>query len=115
RPGSGRWVIVTMLCVYSGGAAAWLNVLLDRDSARLEQTVTTFKHVSGSRRLMFSLKLDPWGSHKEAQTLSVSQAVFNSVSPGETVCVREHRGLLGWHWTEVLPCPQATANAGALG
>ncbi|GEM_PF-884764 len=101
-----RWAMVPLLWVYCGAALAWLNVLADQRTTRVDPTVANFKHWGGGRRLTFALRLEPWGALREIQSLQVSQAVFNSVSPGERVCVREHPGLWGWRWTDVAPCPE---------
>lgn len=105
-----RWpAIVPLVAVHCAAVLAWFNVVADREPATLERTTVAYKHAGGRRALTFSLKLDPWGVHREPVTLKVSQRVFNNLSPGEAACVREHAGLWGWPWVDVQPCSKIEA------
>ncbi len=90
--------------LYAGSVLVWANVLWNTTHPHIHQSVATYKYAHLQKYHRFTLKLDPWGELSEPQTLNVSRKTLNSISPGETVCVAEHVGWLGWQWLEVALC-----------
>lgn len=99
-------VMIPVLCVYCTVALAWLNVQADRTSAHVHRTVVAAKNTHRGRVRSYTLRVDPWGPFQEAQRIYVDRERFNTVSPGETVCMLLHPGRLGWAWYDVAACGQ---------
>ncbi|MBL0729836.1 DUF4034 domain-containing protein [Piscinibacter sp. HJYY11] len=111
-PGAQRWAALPFVCLYAGALLVMLNVHLDHAPATAsEPSVVTFKRWSGERWRTFTLKLDPVTAKGKARQVHVPLTAFNNVSPGETVCVLERSGRLGWAWTEVRPCALSPTDA----
>lgn len=52
----------------------------------------------------FYLWLGPWGPRQETSTESVAPWLYNSVAPGQSVCVLLHPGALKIPWYTVTSC-----------
>jgi TPR repeat protein len=109
--GGRRWPIVPVAVVYAGALLVLVNVQWDRASiSGGEQAIVTFKRWTGERMRSFSLDIDPVAGTGSPRTVSVSLSTFNSVSPGETVCIVRRPGALGFAWTDVRPCRTAATH-----
>jgi hypothetical protein len=103
---SGRNVVLlALLFMYGGGAAALLDARLDRSAPQVFRADRIASHVSyGRGRTTRFLTLMPWGPQKEVRDVSVSSAVFAAAGRGEPVCVNLYSGALGIAWYVVVLC-----------
>jgi len=105
-----RWPILAilfLLAFYSSGVTAFADALLDRSAPHIYQTRVLSKHVSAGRHTTWYLELAPWGPQDHNSEVGVPHLLYNSVQPGDTVCVHFHRGALKIPWYLVAHCPTA--------
>ncbi|MEK8030338.1 hypothetical protein AACH06_05830 [Ideonella sp. DXS29W] len=107
-----RWPMIPVLVVYASAVLVLLDTRLDNDRGHADPAVVLAKHFSGGHWRLFSVDVSPLDVHANKRTYNVSLATYNNVSPGETVCVRQHPGRFGWAWTDIQPCSGAAVSAG---
>lgn len=111
-----RWPLVPLACLYAAAVLVLLNGKLDHQAAsEVERSVVTFKHWGNGRWRDYALSLDPVTSQGVKRTVQVPLALFNSVSPGETVCVLRHPGFFNWQWIDARPCPDNPVRPSVAG
>ncbi len=105
--------VIPLAALYLCGVALWTNQSADMSAATTHRTIASYKGYRLGEQLRLFLRVEPWAPGQAPRDVGVSAAVFNQVSPGETVCVNERVGRLGWPWLEVRPCAQTeVARAG---
>jgi hypothetical protein len=92
-------VLLAALYVYASMFVA--NCLLDRSGARVERAAVVRKRqaVKGPSKVYLQ-----WGGHGLTSE-PVGERLFQSVQPGDTVCIVERGGALGMAWHTVQLCP----------
>jgi hypothetical protein len=108
-----RWPLLAIFLLsafYGAGATTLANALLDRSEPQIYETKILHKHVSTGRHTSWELELAPWGPQNQSAEVSVPRTLYNSVQPGDIVCIQYHPGTLKIPWYLVALCP-ATPNA----
>ena len=108
RPALGTDRLVSMIplaALYLCGAALWTNQKADGSTAATHRTVASYKGYRLGQQLHLFLRVEPWAEGQAPRDVAVPATVFNQISPGQTVCVDERGGRLGWPWLQVQACP----------
>jgi hypothetical protein len=90
--------------MYGFGAALCVNVLADGSEPALQQVLVSRKDVSTYKGTHYRLHLAPWGTVKSESTVEVGKRFYDSIQPGQPVCVSLYQGALGIEWFAVYPC-----------
>ena len=91
-----------------------LDTRLDLAPPQLFKVPVTDQYVNhGRRNTSYFVNLPAWGPKSEPDSVEVSPDVYNSIAPGQIVCVVLHHGFLGAPWFIVSVCPQPAAAAPA--
>ena len=107
KTGKQRWSYLATLLLavaYAGGVTAMADSLLDYSTPRILQTQVIQKRISSGRSTTWYLRLAPWGPQDHPAEVSVHSSLYNSVQPGQTVCVYLYPGALKIPWFEVAHC-----------
>jgi hypothetical protein len=101
--------IAIFAAVYSYGALAFADVVLDPSLGHDTQTVIDHKriHVSGGPKgssVWYQVKVDPEASPAGANWIHVQPDLWDSFQRGDTVCVHFGTGLLAIPWYAVGHC-----------
>jgi hypothetical protein len=101
-----RFILVLPFALfYAFGAVAQANVWLDVSPPTIEQVAVVGKHgSSGTRRASWYLSLAPWGPRTTPEDVLIARPLYDSVRPGDKVCVTVHPGALSISWFSVAPC-----------
>ncbi|HXJ12447.1 MAG TPA: hypothetical protein VNH19_09260, partial [Candidatus Limnocylindrales bacterium] len=102
-----RWSYLATLFIavaYGGGVTAMTDTLLDRSLPRVFQTEVLNKRISSGRSTTWYLRLAPWGPQAQPAEVSVHSSLYNSVQPGQIVCVSLYPGTLKILWFRVAHC-----------
>jgi hypothetical protein len=89
------------MSAYAYGVLFGANVLLDRSSAQTVQLVVSKKSSKGAGP-MVRTEPSPWGDPNDE--FRVSASLYDTVSVGDTICVRVHPGALGIEWFALDKC-----------
>jgi tetratricopeptide (TPR) repeat protein len=103
---SGLVAVAPLAGLYLAGAALWGNQVGPQPTQATHRAVASYKGYTLRQRLQLFLRVEPWVAGQSARDMNVPPEVFNAVSPGETVCLHQHAGRMGWPWLQVQPCPQ---------
>lgn len=102
-------LLVFLLPLYGYGAGVQINRLLDSSPPTIFEVHVAGKANSG-RSLPGQLELSPWGPSRISTVAWVSRAVYESVKPGDTVCVHLHTGGLRVRRYVVRACPSRSVG-----
>jgi hypothetical protein len=102
----GTWALVWVAAsLYAYGAITEADVLLDWSAPKTTEVVVLSKHSSSGRRsITWYLHVEKWGPFLEPNNVSVPSTFYQSVSPGQTVCIELHSGALNIPWYLVALC-----------
>ncbi len=103
-----RWPVLTIFfltVMYGSGVAAQADMFLDRSNPRRFSTEVLKKHVSRGRSTSYMLTISPWGPQSTFTDVEVSARDYNSIQPGQSVCIYLFPGALRIPWYLVRPCP----------
>ncbi|MGJ4947821.1 hypothetical protein [Bradyrhizobium sp. HKCCYLS20291] len=89
---------------YAFGALGQFNTALDRSAPALLRSRVLAKHLGHSRLAMHQVTLEPWGPLATASDAHVTQALYERLQPGDTVCLRLGDGAFRMAWFSVAPC-----------
>jgi hypothetical protein len=92
---------------YGYGASMEANALLDHSVTSIYHARVTGKHISSGRHTSYNLYLAPWGPKQDRDVVSVSRLFYDSVRPGDDVCLALHDGFMHMPWSTVHPCAKA--------
>ncbi|MBI2960298.1 MAG: hypothetical protein HYY28_08295 [Betaproteobacteria bacterium] len=101
------WVgllILFIACWYAFGALTLARGLGDRSAPRVYRTAVLEKQASSGKVVNRKLMLEPWGARATPEYAHATREVFDSVRPGDRVCVDLYRGLLAIPWFQVRSC-----------
>ncbi|HWN74879.1 MAG TPA: hypothetical protein VNO13_03995 [Candidatus Udaeobacter sp.] len=107
KTGKQRWSYLATLFLavaYAGGVTAMADSLLDHSAPQILQAEVIHKRISSGRSTTWYLRLTPWGPPDHPAEVSVHSSLYNSVQPGQTVCVYLYPGALKIPWFEVAHC-----------
>ena len=95
-------IIAVFSIAWAFSAVATADVLLDPSAGRAYTVAVSDRHANygGRGGPTYSVDLAPWGPLTWRQNLE-GQTIYDAVRIGQTVCMREHPGLLGLTWFEV--------------
>jgi hypothetical protein len=89
---------------YGYGAGIGFNTAFDGSTPTVYSAQITRKYVVRGRHTDYNLALAPWGPRPESSTVSVSYGYYNSVQPGEFVCLAMRSGAFRIAWYQVVNC-----------
>ncbi|NNV56064.1 hypothetical protein [Limnovirga soli] len=98
-----RWLIyltvVGNITIYSYAATYGVNCVYDNSQPKVYQAKVIDKSISrGRRHTTYYLKVEAWGSHHDAENISVASSQYSDTEIGETVSIDYKEGLLGIPW-----------------
>lgn len=96
--------LLLLVSVYVFGAVSWVNTAFDRSTPQTFVVRVLSKNVSGPDNLTWSLDLPIWGPQEQITSVRVSHAFFNSVIPGDNVCIELSEGALRLPWYQLEQC-----------
>jgi hypothetical protein len=103
-----RWGVPLMgllTCAYGYGTGLQLNALADHSTPRVYQVKVLDKHVSESSHLKsWDVTVEPWGPLAQPDDVSVSEAPYQRIRQGDTVCVLLRSGALQVAWYQLDTC-----------
>ncbi len=83
---------------YSYGSMIMVDCLYDNTKPEIYHTRVLDKHKSGGRHTSYYLTVDVWGNRTASEDVSVTNSLFNDVSPGETIDIYVEKGTLNIPW-----------------
>jgi peptidoglycan/LPS O-acetylase OafA/YrhL len=107
KTGKQRWSYLATLFIalgYAGGVTAMADSLLDHSTPQILQAEVLHKRISSGRHTTWYLELAPWGPQDHPDEISVHRSLYNSVQPGQTVCVYLFLGALKIPWFQLAHC-----------
>ncbi len=99
--------MISMLFIagaYGYGLAAAADAFPDHATPAHFSVTVENKHESHGRSTSYYLDLGPWGPKQGANSLSVSELIYNGASIGDQVCLDLRPGVLRVQWYEVVAC-----------
>jgi len=97
-------ILIILLPLYGYGAGVQINRLLDSSPATVFEAKVGGMERSKGSRLPPQVELVPWGPDQISTIAWVARPVYESIKPGDTVCVQLHRGALLVRWYVVRTC-----------
>jgi hypothetical protein len=97
-------LLLLLTSAYGAGAGLEANALLDKNPETIYQAKVLAKNIESGRHTEYKLHLSPWGPKKETDMVSVRRKFYESVKPGESVCVALRPGALHVAWYAVRRC-----------
>ena len=97
-------LIFIVMLIYGFGAGLQADIVLDRSTPGLYRAKVFSKRISSGRHTYYELTLRPWGPAKYGSTDSVPHDLYDSIQPGDSVCVALGQGALGVQWYTVSEC-----------
>jgi hypothetical protein len=106
RTREGTWAIIFLFAtMYSYGAIAEVDTLLDWSVPKITQVPILGKHRSSARGgTYWYLKVGKWCPFLEPNNVSVPGSFYQSVSPGQMVCINLQSGAVNIPWYFVTAC-----------
>lgn len=99
---------LVIMAVYAFGALAFANKIYDPSQAeRFETTVDkrfTRRPVRDSSLENHYVTVAPWGPMQTVNELSVSEELYESLKPGDKLCIDLYQGRFGWTWYQAAEC-----------
>jgi hypothetical protein len=87
------------------GALVALDVDYDGSAPAILPVPVLDKYVTyGRSSTTYHLRVPPFADRKGGSSLKVNAATYRALSPGEMVCVLEHRGAIGLPWVTARLC-----------
>lgn len=89
---------------YGYGGVVELNAVFDNSPAATYSVPVVSKHISHGRSTSYYLNLSAWEREPEQTQVSVARDFYESVQPGDSVCVIFRTGALRIPWYRVARC-----------
>ncbi|GLH77396.1 hypothetical protein SSBR45G_23040 [Bradyrhizobium sp. SSBR45G] len=89
---------------YAFGSLGQFNAALDRSAPALLRSRVLAKHLGHSRLAGHQVALEAWGPFATPSEAHVSQALYERLQPGDTVCLRLGDGAFRMAWFTVAAC-----------
>jgi hypothetical protein len=103
------------LALYCYAALYQLNCVLDRSPSTVYESKISAKGLTylGPN----TLKIRPWIQGGDIATVGVAPKTFDSVRPGDTICIVQRNGalLMPWFSAQTSPCTGVTVDIGPVG
>jgi hypothetical protein len=99
--------MISMLFIagaYGYGLAAAVDTIPDHATPASYSATIENKHESHGRSTSYYLDLGPWGPMQAANSLSVSESIYEGASIGDQVCLDLRPGVLRVQWYQVVAC-----------
>jgi hypothetical protein len=97
-------LLFVVATAYSYGAIVQMNLFMDRSAPERFQATVLRMHVSGDRNPTWELEVGPWGPRQNNSNVSAPKFVYDSVAPGQPVCIYVRAGALRLPWYYVKMC-----------
>jgi len=104
RTSDGVLLSLFVALTYSLGMVGLANVLFDNSAPqtfRVSVIDTKFLYTNHQE---YFVKVSPWGPFSDYNDIRVSDAVYSRTHAGDTVCVYQGKGRLGFRWYELGKC-----------
>lgn len=93
-----------LLLAYGFGAGMEMDALLDRSEGTPYETRVMSQYVTKGRSTSYHLRLGAWGPRTEQYEETVSLRLYQSVKPGDLVCMALRPGALRVPWYRISRC-----------
>jgi hypothetical protein len=91
-------LLVFNIFLYSYGATYGVNCVYDNSKAEVYETQVISKRISTGKSKRRYIKVEPWGSHREKEEITVSNEEYERIQSGDFIKIDVHKGLLGIPW-----------------
>jgi hypothetical protein len=100
------WLVIgAVVVIWCSGGVVFANSLFDRGSPRGYEAKVVGKRQSLGKLRTLRFTLEPWGPVASEWSVAVSsQALYDRIALGDTVCVILHPGAFRIRWVEVWGC-----------
>ncbi|MCE3278328.1 MAG: hypothetical protein K0S44_519 [Bacteroidetes bacterium] len=104
RSNKNKWLIyfsvVGNIAIYSYAATYGINCIFDNSKPKVYLAEVIQKSTTRSRRhsTTYYLKVEPWGHHRDPESISVSSSQYNETNVGQSVKIYYREGLLNIPW-----------------
>jgi hypothetical protein len=92
---------------YGFGLAEAADTIPDQAKPASYSATIENKHETNGRSTSYYLDLGPWGPMQGANSLSVSESIYEGASIGDQVCLDLRPGVLRVQWYQVVACARA--------
>jgi hypothetical protein len=89
---------------YGWGSVVELNTVFDKSQTTIYPVPIVSKHITHGKSTSYNLKLAAWEFETAGTQVSVSRDLYESVQPGDPVCVVLRAGALRIPWYRVTSC-----------
>jgi hypothetical protein len=91
------------------------DVRLDRAPPQYMRVAVSDKHITVGRKSgkSYYLDLPPWGPRHDSDAVEVGQDLYDTVEPGQFVCIVLHPGYLAGPWFRIDACPVGATSVPA--
>jgi len=93
--------MAVVLVLYAGGLLALADVRLDQAAPVRTAATVTAKRMTSGKGASARLTLAGSPGHPEAVERRVPRPLYRRVAVGDLVCVTDHPGAFGWHWSSI--------------
>jgi uncharacterized protein (DUF697 family) len=98
------FALLLFATLYGYGAMAVADAVGDGSPAARFSPRVIHKHYTTGRSRSYYLVLEPWGPLTRANSLGVSQKLYDKAHPGDSVCLELRQGRLSAPWYTQVPC-----------
>ena len=92
------FTVIGNMALYSYGAAYGINCVYDYSDAEVYHAKVIDKHISSGKHKWYYLKVEAWGTHRDAEDISVTRDQYKETQIGQLVAIDYKEGLLGIPW-----------------
>jgi hypothetical protein len=94
--------IIFNIALYSYAGTYGINCIYDNSEAVVYETRIISKRIGGGKSKARYIKVQPWGSHREEEEITVSSKEYEKMQTGELIKIDVHKGLFGipWYYVE---------------
>lgn len=91
---------------YGMGAAYFVDTYFDRGPVRNFPTTVQSLWIKSTYGFLFKeydVNVNPWGSHKDIDSINVDYDVMRTLRKGDEIRIEQHPGALGIPWVTIAP------------
>lgn len=102
-------LLVFAVVFYGFGAARHINALADSSDVQQMRYAVRDKYISRGKVMRYEVRLRaPNPNAPQVRSAQVTPDFYDTLKPGDSVCLAIHRGALWIQWFETGPCPAGT-------
>jgi hypothetical protein len=104
-----KWTALLLFMVvaavpYAYGAVVEADVLFDKNQSQRFESQILGKHRTTGKNPSWNLEISAWGPITEERDVSVARDLYEQMTPGDTICIRLHKGELDLGWFRLERC-----------